>query len=165
MSRIGHAPRAGRGYRGPSAAPRDTPAAPPVTDTPPSPHAAAPTVLVVDDAIADQDLHCLLLQRWGLRALAAGDGWEALAYARAVRPDAVVTDLEMPGLDGWGLLARLRAAPETAHVPVLLLSAHAAAVTADRAHAAGACAVLAKPLDRAALRAALERALPTRPLR
>lgn len=117
------------------------------------------TALVVDDRVADQDLHCLLLQRWGMRTIAAGDGWEALAYTRAVRPDVVITDLGMPRLDGWALMARLRAAPETARIPVLLVTAHTGDVTALRARAAGALAVLGKPLDVTALQAALARVL------
>jgi CheY-like chemotaxis protein len=118
------------------------------------------TALVVDDRVADQDLHCLLLQRWGMRTIAAADGWEALAYTRTVQPDVVVADLGMPRLDGWALLARLRAAPETARIPVVLVTAHASdAATAERAHAAGAAAVLGKPLDVTALQAALAQAL------
>jgi CheY-like chemotaxis protein len=120
------------------------------------------TALVVDDRVADQDLHCLLLQRWGLRTIAAADGWEALAYTRTVQPDVVITDLGMPRLDGWALMARLQAAPETARIPVVLVTAHAHdANTAERAQAAGASAVLGKPLDVTALQAALARALST----
>ena len=137
------------------------PPVPPSAVSPPlpPPDGRPRTVLVVDDQAADQDLHCFLLQRWGLRAIAAGDGWEALAYTRAVRPDVVITDLEMPGLDGWGLLARLRAAPETARVPVLVVTAHAAPLTDARARAAGAAGMLGKPLDVRAFRDAVERAL------
>lgn len=117
------------------------------------------TVLVVDDRAADQDLHCLLLRRLGMRAIAAGDGWEALAYTRSVRLHLVVADLDMPRLDGWGLLARLRAAPDTARLPVLLVTAHADRVSAERARAAGAAAMLGKPLDVRAFGDALARLL------
>ena len=136
--------------------------APPTPASPSeAPHAGdrIPTVLVVDDREADQDLHCLLLHRWGLRAIAASDGREALAYTRAVRPDAVVTDLRMPHLDGWGLLAHLRAAPETAGIPVLVVTAHEVDAPTERARTAGAAAVLLKPLDVRAFREALTRAL------
>lgn len=129
-------------------------------DPAPQAHPGRPyTALVVDDQVADQDLHCLLLQRWGMRTISAGDGLEALAYTRSVRPDVVLADLGMPQLDGWALLDRLRAAPETARIPVLLVTAHGGDATALRAHAAGAAGVLVKPLDVVALQAALARVL------
>jgi CheY-like chemotaxis protein len=129
----------------------------------PAPDAAAPLVLVVDDEAADRELHCLVLRGAGARTVAAADGVEGLVCARTLLPDLVVADLRMPLLDGWGLLARLRAAPATAHIPVLLVTVDAADVPGAVARAAGFSGVLAKPLDLGDLRRAARALLPRRP--
>ena len=122
---------------------------------PPSDAAAsAPLVLVVDDIAADRDLHALLLRADGLRTVDAADGWEALVCARTLVPDLVVADVRMPGLDGWGLLARLRAAAATAGIPVLLVTGTLPAGDA-LTRLAPNVALLAKPLSRDALRSAV----------
>jgi ammonium transporter, Amt family len=125
-----------------------------------------PMVLVVDDESADRELHCLALHSWGLRAIAAGDGWEALVCARTLRPALVIADVRMPGLDGWGLLRRLRAAPETADIPVLLVTGHDESWRPHASAAEGAVGVLRKPIDLDALRRAttalVERTVPDR---
>jgi signal transduction histidine kinase/CheY-like chemotaxis protein len=81
-------------------------------------------VLVVDDNADMRDhLRSLLEPRWSVEV--ASNGFEALASARAEPPDAVLTDVMMPRLDGVGLLQSLRADPRTAVIPVILLSARA----------------------------------------
>ena len=125
----------------------------------PAPDGRPAIVLVVDDAAADRDLHCLAVRTWGLHAVAAADGWEALVCARTLLPDLVIADVRMPRLDGWGLVARLRAAPETARIPVLLVTADAGATRAARLETTAGVALLAKPLDLRALRDAAARAL------
>jgi len=79
-------------------------------------------VLVVDDnADMREYLARLLSTRWRVDAL--GDGAAALAAARTEPPDLVLSDVMMPGLDGFGLLRELRADPRTSQIPVVLLSA------------------------------------------
>jgi CheY-like chemotaxis protein len=91
--------------------------------------------------------------RGGLHPVAAADGWEALVCARTLIPALVITDLRMPGLGGRELLARLRAAPATAHIPAIIVSAgdDARAI----AHGLGADLV-AKPVALPALRTAVD---------
>ena len=91
----------------------------------------------------------------------AATGDAALDLLATTRPDVLLLDLEMPGLDGWGLLERLRAAPDDAAIPVLLVTAHAHGVSSDRLRAVGVAAMLAKPLDVRAFRAALDLARTT----
>ncbi|MBL1076394.1 SpoIIE family protein phosphatase [Nocardia sp. 2] len=120
-------------------------------------------VLVADDnADMRAYLHRILVQRWDI-ALAA-DGRSALRMARARRPDLIVTDVMMPELDGFGLVAALRADPRLRAVPVVMLSARAGAEAAGEGYAGGADDYLAKPfgsrelVDRVAARlAAVER--------
>ncbi len=78
------------------------------------------TLLVVDDDPKIRDLLRLYVEREGHRAAFAADGPEALAVARQVRPDLVLLDLMLPGLDGFEVCRRLR---EESDVPILLLTA------------------------------------------
>lgn len=102
------------------------------------------TVLVVED---NPELRAFVAATLAphYRVVTAADGHAGLAQAQAVRPDLVLTDLMMPGMGGDGLLAALRASPELAEVPVLLLSAHADEGMRVRLLAAGAQDYLTKP--------------------
>jgi CheY-like chemotaxis protein len=82
---------------------------------------AGRTVLVVDDELQNRELLCDLLDGSGFVALAAADGHAALRLLRERNVDLVLTDQCMDGLDGWGLLATLRA--QWPGLPVLLCSA------------------------------------------
>jgi CheY-like chemotaxis protein len=80
-----------------------------------------PRILVVDDnADMREYLATLLADRYAVRT--ASDGVEAVALARSDPPDLVLTDVMMPRLDGFGLLAALHGDPVTVHVPVVMLS-------------------------------------------
>ena len=119
------------------------------------------TVLVVDDN-ADMRAYLtrLLAPSWTVRT--APDGDRALRDARADRPDIVLTDVMMPGLDGFGLLQALRADPGTRDVPVVMLTARAGQEAAVEGFDAGVDDYLPKPFESAELlgrlRAVLERA-------
>ncbi|MGX5656890.1 ATP-binding protein [Geodermatophilus nigrescens] len=119
------------------------------------------TVLVVDDnADMRSYLTRLLAPSWTVRT--AADGEEALRAARAALPDIVLTDVMMPGLDGFGLLQALRADPGTRDVPVVMLTARAGQEAAVEGFDAGVDDYLPKPFESAELlgrlRAVLERA-------
>jgi CheY-like chemotaxis protein len=79
------------------------------------------TILVVDDEPAIQDLVSVLLEDAGYTVYTAPDGLAAVEAVARESPDLVVTDLYMPGLDGVGLIARLRR--ERPHLPIVVLSA------------------------------------------
>jgi signal transduction histidine kinase/DNA-binding NarL/FixJ family response regulator len=123
-------------------------------------------VLIADDN-ADMRAHLrrVLSPHW--RTVLVADGLEALETARKVRPDAVVTDVMMPRLDGFELIAAIRADPKLAATPVLMLSARAGAEAISEGYSGGADDYLPKPfsskdlIDRVAARlssAARERA-------
>jgi CheY-like chemotaxis protein len=81
------------------------------------------TVLVVDDNESIRRGLCLVLRGSGFRALVAEDGDEALAVSESVRPDAVLLDVSMPGMDGLTVLEHLRERPGWEELPVLMYSA------------------------------------------
>jgi CheY-like chemotaxis protein len=96
-----------------------------------------PMVFVVSaDAGARKTLARALHRRLGVRAVSMGGGEATLACARSAPPALVVTDLSMPGMDGYTLARRLREQPETRAVPVVGLSG-AGPDQRDRARAAG----------------------------
>jgi CheY-like chemotaxis protein len=125
----------------------DAPAALP--DAPPS-----GGVLVVEDDPRSADLLRVYLEGAGHSVVLARDGVEGLELARRTRPDAVILDVLLPRLDGWELLARLKRDPDTAAVPVVIVS-----MLDERGagFALGAAEYLVKPVVRDELLAALAR--------
>lgn len=105
------------------------------------------------------------LRRAGFTVLVATDGEEGLAMAAAERPDLILMDLSLPGLDGWEVTRRLKAAPETKHIPIIAVSAHAMAGDPEKALAGGCDDYETKPVDFVRLHAKIRALLPTEPSR
>ncbi|ODT67216.1 hypothetical protein ABS71_11215 [bacterium SCN 62-11] len=80
------------------------------------------TILVVDDSATTRSLQCAILESHGYRVLQAADGLEALAILTSQPVDLLLTDLQMPRLDGLGLLAQLQAHPQLRSLPAVLIS-------------------------------------------
>jgi CheY-like chemotaxis protein len=115
---------------------------------------SGPIVVVVEDDPRSLDLLCLHVRRLGVGYLTAGDGRTGLELIRKVSPVAVILDLQLPVLDGWDLLALLKADPETARIPVVIVS-----MLDERGKglALGAADYLVKPVRGDDVRAALSR--------
>jgi len=113
-----------------------------------------PTVVVVEDDPRSRDLLCLHVGRLGVNYVTAGDGREGLELIRRLSPAAIVLDLQLPVLDGWDLLALLKADPATAGIPVVIVS-----MLDERGKglALGAAEYLVKPVRGDDVRAALRR--------
>jgi DNA-binding response OmpR family regulator len=118
------------------------------------------SVLVVDDESDIRFLVRELLERAGHDVLEAGDGSEALRVFFSSRPDLVVLDVSMPGLDGWGTLERIR---ELSDVPVLMLTAQAQELAKVRGLRGGADDYITKPFGRQELLARVDANLRRRP--
>ena len=108
---------------------------------------SAPTVLVVDDDPVILRLLSVTFEMEGFNVLTACDGQDALCSATTNRPDAVVTDIMMPKLDGLGVLAGLKADQRTAATPVVLLSARAQTADVRTGLDAGADRYVTKPFE------------------
>jgi DNA-binding response OmpR family regulator len=111
------------------------------------------SVLVVDDEADIRSLVRELLERAGHDVVEAGDGNEGLRAFFASRPDLVVLDVSMPGLDGWGTLERIR---ELSDVPVVMLTAQARELAKVRGLRGGADDYITKPFGRQELLARVE---------
>jgi CheY-like chemotaxis protein len=121
---------------------------------------ARPRVLVVEDDATLRMLCSLNLAAEGLEVIEAEDGRRGLECALAdPPPDFVLSDVRMPGLDGFELAAELRRDERTRTVPLLFLSADAGAANPARARALGALAYLTKPFDPVALAALIAETL------
>ena len=108
-------------------------------------------VLLVDDDPAIVRLLELNFRFEGFEVETASRGEEALQKASAVRPDAIVLDVMMPGVDGWEVVERLRDDPALAETPVVFLSARAKDEDRTRGYALGVVDYVTKPFDVAEL--------------
>jgi CheY-like chemotaxis protein len=111
----------------------------------------APLVLIVDDHPAIRMLCSVNLRIEGLLVLEAPDGGSALEQARSEQPDLVVTDVMMPGLDGFQLAEALRCDERTSQIPLIFLSSEVEPANEARAQELGAVAYVTKPFDPPAL--------------
>jgi CheY-like chemotaxis protein len=105
----------------------------------------APLVLVVDDVDHGREIFAEYLEYRGFRVATAADGLEALEKAFDLRPDVILMDLSLPGIDGWEATRRLKLDDRTRDIPVIALTAHALASAHDRAREVGCNAVVTKP--------------------
>ena len=102
-------------------------------------------VLLVDDAIDSREMYAFFLRSAGYAVHEAIDGGDAVAIATELRPDVIVMDLSLPSVDGFTAIRQLAAHPETAAIPIVVLSGHIYPHDERRAKDAGAAAFLAKP--------------------
>ena len=106
----------------------------------------AEKILMVDDDINALKLIGYTLHREGYEIIAAQSGQEALAKAQKEKPQLVILDIMMPGMDGYEVCRRLRAIPQTAQVPVIMLTARSQVEDKVAGFQAGADDYLTKPV-------------------
>jgi pilus assembly protein CpaE len=117
---------------------------------------AGQRVLFVDDEEQIRKLLSTWLTRHGYEVTVANDGWEALKSIRTKAPDLVITDVNMPNMNGLELTRRLRADHRTARIPVIMLSARKQADDVLTGYAEGADEYVPKPVEMAVLEAKIE---------
>ncbi len=113
-------------------------------------------VLVIEDNAANMKLTSLLLLSVGHTVLCAADAETGLTLARADRPDLILMDIPLPGMDGRAATAMLKQDPATAAIPVIALTAMAMKEDREKTRAAGCDAYIAKPLRYRELYAAID---------
>jgi two-component system cell cycle response regulator DivK len=122
----------------------------------------APLVLVVDDVAHGREIFAEYLEFRGFRVATAEDGIEAMEKAFELRPDVILMDLSLPGIDGWEATRRLKQDERTSTIPIIALTAHALASAHDRAMEVGCDAVVTKPCIPKDLEAEVRRQLALR---
>jgi two-component system, cell cycle response regulator len=103
-------------------------------------------ILVIEDNPANLELMVYLLRAYKYEPLSASDGEVGLELARRERPDVVVCDIQLPRMDGYEVVRRLKAAPETRAIPVIAVTAFAMVGDRDRALAGGFDGYIGKPI-------------------
>lgn len=116
----------------------------PLNDPAPAEPKPAASILIVDDSITTRSLEKGILEAYGYRVRVAVDGLQALELLRSERSDLVLSDIEMPGLDGFGLLETIKADKNLRDIPVILVSSIDDAVYMKRGLDLGAGAYIVK---------------------
>ncbi len=116
-------------------------------------------VLVVDDNQLNLDLVTDVLEAAGYVVRQAGSAEAALEEARTVRPDLILMDIGMPGMDGYAAVKALKADPPTRRIPVVALTAYAMAGDEQRARDSGFDGYVTKPIQTRTLAATVARLL------
>jgi len=96
-----------------------------------------PLVLIVDDNTDHRTVYAILLEAAGFRVIEASDGISAIGQARTMRPDVILMDLSMPGLNGWQACQWLKTSDETSRIPIIGLTGHAVEGAERKAMEAG----------------------------
>ncbi|MBS0662289.1 MAG: response regulator [Verrucomicrobia bacterium] len=113
-------------------------------------------ILLVEDNEMNRDMLARRLQKRGYELIVAVDGILAVEMTQKEKPDLVLMDMSLPGMDGWEASRRLKADPATAAIPIIALTAHAMAEDREKALAAGCNEFETKPVDLASLLAKME---------
>ena len=103
--------------------------------------------LVVDDSVVVRELIAVNLRFEGFEVTTAADGDAALELVGQIHPDVITLDVVMPKLTGLETVARLREDPETAHIPIIIVTARAQASDVARGEGLGVEAYLTKPFE------------------
>ena len=105
------------------------------------------TVLLVEDNEDNRIVYSTILQHFGYRVMEALNGEEGIAKARAEKPDLILMDISIPIIDGWEATQVLKRDPDTKHIPIIALTAHALASDREKAMEVGCDSYLAKPCE------------------
>ena len=117
----------------------------------------ARTILTVDDSQTMRDMLLYALEAEGFRVIQAADGVEGLEALRAEPADVIITDINMPNLDGFGFIERVRQDERHRATPILVLTTESEQERKERARKAGASGWIVKPFNTAKLVEAIRR--------
>jgi two-component system cell cycle response regulator DivK len=118
-----------------------------------------PTILVVEDNALNLELVRDVLTSAQMKVVEARTAQEGLTAAAEIKPDLILLDIRLPGMDGFGMLAQLKGNPVTAAIPVVALTAQAMVGDREQALAAGFSEYIAKPIDTRTLATEVRRLL------
>jgi len=124
---------------------------------------SAKKILLVEDNEEVRELLALFMTRLGYKVFEVATGLEAIDRASTVRPDLIMMDIRLPGINGAEATARLKANPSTRNIPVLIITGYAAGIDTRLALDEGAAEILHKPIDVTILSNVLRRYLSSRP--
>lgn len=118
-----------------------------------------PRVLIVEDDSDSQYIYRIFLDHHGFEVLSAGTSQEGIRLARESKPDVILMDVSIPGMDGWTTTRLLKREPGTSSIPVIVITAHAFPEHRERAREAGCDGFLSKPCELARIKEEILRVL------
>jgi two-component system cell cycle response regulator DivK len=116
-------------------------------------------ILLVEDNEMNRDMLTRRLEKRGYVMAVAADGPSGIALAHTEKPDLILMDMSLPGIDGWDVSRQLKADAGTAAIPIIALTAHAMAEDREKALAAGCDEYETKPVELTSLLAKIEELL------
>lgn len=114
-------------------------------------------ILAIDDSLTMREMLRQTLTEAGFDVVLAEDGVDGLAQLPGAAPDLILTDLNMPNMDGFGLIEAVRKGDVASRVPILVLTTESATTLKERARAAGATGWITKPFDEQSLVSTIRR--------
>ena len=123
------------------------------------PASTGQTLLLVEDNEDNRIIYSTVLRHLGYEVIEAQDGVEAVELARSALPDLILMDISIPVIDGWEATQVLKRDPDTRHIPIIALTAHALASDREKAMEVGCDGYLAKPCEPRAVVAEVQRFL------
>lgn len=120
-------------------------------------------ILAIDDSRTIREMLRLSLVQEGFSVVLAEDGLDGLEQVATAKPDVVITDINMPRLDGFGVIEGIRKKAEHATLPILVLTTESGEELKERARQSGATGWIVKPFNDAKLVAAIRRIAAVRP--
>ncbi len=104
-------------------------------------------ILIIEDNENNLYLSTFILEKHGHRVSAARDGAEGIRLAKELRPDLILLDIQLPGMDGYAVAANLRSNDATAAIPIVAITSYAMAGDRERILAAGCQGCIEKPIN------------------
>jgi two-component system chemotaxis response regulator CheY len=114
-------------------------------------------ILTIDDSRSMRDMLKLALSEAGFEVIQAVDGVHGIEVLAGCNPDVIVTDINMPRLDGFGVIEAIRKDPDKRRIPILVLTTESDSTKKQRARDSGATGWIVKPFDPVKLVAAINR--------
>ena len=118
------------------------------------------TILLIEDNEDNRIVYSTILRHFGYEVMEAQTGEDGIAMAERDRPDLILMDVGLPGIDGWQATTHLKRGESTRHIPVIALTAHAMSGDREKALEAGADEYDTKPVDLPRLLSKINRWLP-----
>ena len=118
---------------------------------------ASKLVMVVDDSLSNRKALSITAEQLGYQTVTASDGEEALRLVSEQMPDVILSDLEMPRMNGLELSKAIRSWPEAKHIPIVMITSRSTTKHRKQAQLAGVNSYIVKPVDRDTLQNQLKK--------
>jgi CheY-like chemotaxis protein len=117
------------------------------------------TILLIEDNERNRYLTTFLLEKHGYQVISAEDGYKGIELAAQIKPDLILLDIQLPGMDGYAVAEAITGREDVASVPIVAVTSYAMAGDRDRALAAGCTGYIEKPINPVTFVADVERHL------